>query len=281
MSAYDDWDRHWDDYAVAAERNPAQRYRRRVALALLEAEGAPRLLLDVGSGLGDLLETAARRWRFVELLGLEPSAVGVRRAQAKVPGARFVCGDITAGVDVPPDLERWATHAVCSEVLEHVDDDVALLAAATRLMAPGCRLVVTVPGGRMSAFDRHIGHRRHYTARSLAVTLRAAGYEVETTTGAGFPFFNLYRRLAIARGEALVKDVRSGAGEPDGAVRMAMASFGPLFRLNVPSSPWGAQIVGVARVAGAAAPPSPRSPARSASAPAGSRRRSRSRPGWA
>ncbi|HET6509512.1 MAG TPA: class I SAM-dependent methyltransferase [Baekduia sp.] len=264
---HDDWDRHWDDYAAAAERNPAQRYRRRVALDLLEAEGAPLRLLDVGSGLGDFLAVAARRWPSAALLGLEPSAVGVRRAQAKVPAARFVCGDLTAGADVPGDLERWATHAVCSEVLEHVDDDVALLAAATRLMAPGCRLVVTVPGGRMSAFDRHIGHRRHYTPRSLAATLRAAGYAVETTTGAGFPFFNLYRRLVIARGAALVDDVRTGAGEPTGLARVAMAGFGPLFRLNAPSSPWGVQIVGVARVAGAAAPSSPRTPARSASAP--------------
>lgn len=250
---HDDWDRHWDDYVAAAERNPAQRYRRRVALALLESGGVPRRLLDVGSGLGDLLETAARRWPSAELLGLEPSAVGVRRARAKVPGARFVCGDVTADAEVPSDLERWATHAVCSEVLEHVDDDVALLAAATRLMASGCRLVVTVPGGPMSAFDHHIGHRRHYTPRSLASTLRAAGYDVEATTGAGFPFFNLYRRLVIARGEALVEDVRTGAGEPTGAARLVMAGFGPLFRLNLPTSPWGAQIVGVARAGGAAA----------------------------
>jgi SAM-dependent methyltransferase len=249
---HDDWDRHWDDYAAAAERNPAQRYRRRVALGLLEAQGPPRRLLDVGSGLGDLLATAARRWPSAQLLGLEPSAVGVRRAQAKVPGARFV---VTADAEVPPELERWATHAVCSEVLEHVDDDVAVLAAARRVMAPGCRLIVTVPGGRMSAFDRHIGHRRHYTSGSLAATLRAAGYEVETTTGAGFPFFNLYRRLVIARGAALVDDVRTGAGEPTGPARLAMTGFGPLFRLNLRSSPWGAQIVGVARVAGAEARP--------------------------
>ena len=260
--AHDDWDQHWDDYAAAAERNPAQRYRRRVALALLEAEGPPRRLLDVGSGLGDLLRTAAGRWPSAELLGLEPSVVGVDRARAKVPSARFVCGDVTAGAEVPAELEGWATHAVCSEVLEHVDDDVGLLAAATRLMAPGCRLVVTVPGGRMSAFDHHIGHRRHYTPQSLAATLRAAGYEVETTAGAGFPFFNLYRRLVIARGEALVDDVRTGGGEPTGPARLVMAGFGPLFRLNAPSSPWGEQIVGVAHVAGAAAPPSPRSPAR-------------------
>jgi SAM-dependent methyltransferase len=246
----DDWDQHWDDYAAAVESNPAQDYRRRVTLKLLEATGAPRRLLDVGSGLGDFLELASERWPQAELLGLEPSEVGVRRSEAKVPRSRFITGDIMADAEVPADLERWATHAVCSEVLEHVDDDVALLAAAQRLMAPGCRLVVTVPGGTMSAFDRHIGHRRHYTPASLATVLRSAGYEVETTTGAGFPFFNLYRRMVIARGERLVDDVRSGGGSPGGAARAAMAGFGLLFRLNASSSPRGVQIVGVARMPG-------------------------------
>ena len=67
--------------------------------------------------------------------------------------------------DPAPDAEwaGWATHAVCSEVLEHVDEPVVLLRNARSWLAPGCRLVVTVPGGPMSAFDRHIGHRRHFS----------------------------------------------------------------------------------------------------------------------
>ncbi|MCW3001224.1 MAG: Methyltransferase type 12 [Conexibacter sp.] len=243
----DDWDRHWDDYAAAAEENPAQLYRRRLALRLLEADGTPQRLLDIGSGLGDFLLTASERWQQAELLGLEPSEVGVRRSQGKVPRAQFITGNIMADADVPPDLERWATHAVCSEVLEHVDDDEGLLAASRRLMGAGCRLVVTVPGGTMSAFDRHIGHRRHYTPGSLASVLRQAGFEVELTAGAGFPFFNLYRSLVIARGERLVDDVRSGGGVPSAAARAAMLAFRPLFRLNATRSPWGTQIVGVAR----------------------------------
>ena len=32
--------------------------------------------------------------------------------------------------DVPADLAGWGTHAVCSEVLEHVDDPVTLLRGA-------------------------------------------------------------------------------------------------------------------------------------------------------
>ncbi len=246
----DDWDAHWDEFAEISEANPAQLYRRKIAVRLLEAEGTPQRLLDVGSGLGDFLVTAAGRWPGAELLGLEPSEVGVERSKAKVPAARFICGDIAGDVEVPADLERWATQAVCTEVLEHVDDDVGLLRAAQRLMAPGCRLVVTVPGGKMSAFDHHIGHRRHYTPASLAAALRAAGYEVGTTTGAGFPFFNLYRALVRLRGEKLVEEFGGGATgtTQTGSAKLAISAFRGLFALNLPSTPWGDQIVGVARV---------------------------------
>jgi len=245
----DDWDQHWDAYAAAAEANPAQRYRRNLALRLLEADGAPERLLDLGSGQGDLLKAAAARWPGAQLLGIEPSEVGVAESRAKVPGARLLAADLIANPRaLPAELRGWATHAVCSEVLEHVDEPAALLRAAREAMAPGCRLVVTVPGGRMSAFDKTIGHRRHYTPESLAQTLRGAGLSVDWTSGAGFPFFNLYRALVIARGDKLAADVASdGSSGPSAAARAAMLAFRPLLRMSLTRSPWGVQIIGVAR----------------------------------
>jgi SAM-dependent methyltransferase len=245
----DDWDRHWDDYSSAAADNPAQRYRRRIALHLVGRRGAPARLVDVGSGQGDLLADAAARWPGAELLGLEVSERGIRESERKVPGARFLLRDLLSEPDVPAELAGWGTHAVCSEVLEHVDDPVRLLRGALGYLAPGCRLVVTVPGGPMSAFDRHIGHRRHFTPESLADVLRAAGLDVLLATGAGFPFFNIYRALVIARGERLIDDVSAREGEaPSAAARAAMLAFRPLFRLNLPRSPWGTQIVAAAQL---------------------------------
>jgi len=243
----DDWDRHWDDYSGAAADNPAQRYRHRIALHLVGRRGAPGRLVDIGSGQGDLLVQAAARWPEAALLGLEVSALGIRESEAKVPRARFLERDLLQAPDVPPDLAGWATHAVCSEVLEHVDDPVRLLRGAVDYLAPGCRLVVTVPGGPMSAFDRHIGHRRHFTPAALTGVLREAGFDVLLATGAGFPFFNLYRALVIARGARLIEDVREDGGA-NPAARAAMLAFRPLFRLSLPRSRWGTQIVAVARL---------------------------------
>lgn len=242
----DDWDAHWDQYAVAAEHNPAQSYRRWLAVRLLERRGSPRRLLDIGSGQGDFLLDAAARWPEAELVGIEASRRGNEIAQAKLPSAGLELVDLTGERVSAGALARWATHAVCSEVLEHVDEPVTLLRNARPYLAPGARLIVTVPGGPMSAFDHQIGHRRHYTPERLSDTFQEAGLLTAATFGAGFPFFNLYRRVVIARGERLASDVSGWDGRPGGAARVAMAAFRPLLALSLPRSSWGSQIVGVA-----------------------------------
>lgn len=239
----DDWDGHWATYADANERNPAQAYRRRLVLQTLSSFGGEKQrILDVGAGTGVLAAVILQALPDADLVGIELSREGVERARVAVPGARFVQRDLLADTDIDPRLRRWATCAVCSEVLEHVDEPERLLRAVLPYLAPGCRLVVTVPGGPMSAFDRSIGHRRHFTPSSLSEVLMRAGFRVERAQRAGFPFFNLYRLVVIARGRRVVQDVeRSGS-----AAARAMTAFDRLFRFNLDRSPFGWQIVAVA-----------------------------------
>jgi len=245
-TGHDDWESHWGAYAEAAEKNPAQAYRRALTLELVGARGVPERLLDIGSGQGDFLRDAHARWPTSALTGLELSSSGIRESRLKVPAARFVQRDlIDDGSPLEPELRHWATHAVCSEVLEHLDDPIAFLANARSYLATDCRLVVTVPGGPRSAFDRHIGHRRHYDRSTLTCMLQDAGFDVEQVLAAGFPAFNLYKLVVIARGKRLIGD----ADESDGNARLArvaMAAFGPLFRLAHPNSRWGWQLLAVA-----------------------------------
>jgi hypothetical protein len=138
-------------------------------------------------------------------------------------------------------------------VLEHVDDPVLLLRNARRWLSPGSRVVLTVPGGPMSAFDRHIGHRRHFSPDQLAATMRAAGFSVALTAGAGFPSFNLYRSMVILAGHRLVSAGDTKAEDTaDGLLlRAAMSAFRPLFYLCLPRSPLGWQTIGVGYEPGA------------------------------
>ncbi|HWA26110.1 MAG TPA: class I SAM-dependent methyltransferase [Lacunisphaera sp.] len=249
-SERDDWDQHWDNFAEAASLNPAQRMRHELAIRLLrDSGGAGRLrILDLGSGQGDFAVQLRRAMPEAELLGFEMSHSGVAISQKKVPAATFLVVDLFAP---PPEAGKyagWANAAVCSEVLEHVDSPVDFLKAARRYLADGARLVVTVPGGPMSAFDKHIGHRQHFTPGSLSRVLTEAGFAVERTCRSGFPFFNLYRCVVIARGGQLVADVAAGhAGASGWLARVVMAFFRGLFRFNLTNSPFGWQVVAVAR----------------------------------
>jgi trans-aconitate methyltransferase len=247
-SIQDDWSRHWRQYADSAQNNPAQAYRRKLILAHLAGTLPVAKVLDIGSGQGDLAAQLRARYPEAEIRGLELSEVGVEIASRKVPSARFFQRDLLLPMEPPAEQASWATHAVCSEVLEHVERPDVLLRHALAYLAPGCRLIVTVPGGPVSSFDRHIGHRKHYTRRDLRRLLSSAGLEVERVSAAGFPFFNLYRIAILLRGEKLISDVASeGTGAPSGLARLMMKLFRMLFVLNLESSPWGWQLLATAR----------------------------------
>jgi len=246
----DNWDRHWESYAAEAERNPAQQYRRQLVIKLLARYGcsAASRLLDIGSGQGDLASDLTRAFPQADIAGIELSAAGVAIASHKVPGARFFQRDLLQSCNDLGPLQSWAAYAVCSEVLEHLDDPGLFLDHAAEYLAPGGVLVVTVPGGPKSQFDLHIGHRRHYNPHLLRELLERRGFVVDLATTAGFPFFNLYRLVVILRGRRLITDVdsksRNWSAVLAGAVMML---FRGLFRMNLLGTKLGWQTIAVAR----------------------------------
>ena len=147
------------------------------------------------------------------------------------------------------DGQSLATHAVCSEVMEHVDDPVTLIRNARALLAPGCHLLVTVPGGPRSAFDRHIGHFQHFTAAKLRQVLTDAGYEVQRTLRSGFPFFNLYKLAVIARGRSSSPTSNiARRGRPCPWSRWCMSFFRFGLRHSLDNTPFGWQMAAVVPV---------------------------------
>lgn len=246
----DDWDQHWSSYGHGAVRNPAQAYRRRLICKLLAANGCSNSsrILDIGSGQGDLAFELRQRFPKGAIAGVEFSRTGVAVATARVPDAQFFQRDLLASCHDAAPLASWADYAVCSEVLEHVDDPELFLTHASEYLARGGSLIVTVPGGPMSAFDRHIGHRQHYDPESLRALLEKSGFSVELATTAGFPFFNLYRLVVILRGQSLISDVRTTSPTLTAHLASAvMYLFRPLFKLNILGTRLGWQVVAVAR----------------------------------
>ncbi|MFL6520946.1 MAG: class I SAM-dependent methyltransferase [Chthoniobacterales bacterium] len=246
----DDWDAHWEHYAESAGENPAQQMRHAIIGRLLCADvgtGTMRIF-DLGSGQGDLIKTLQRLLPNASFVGAELSESGVEISRRKASATTFLVADLFHPPAALAQFTDWATHAICSEVLEHVDDPVAFLKTSQTYLAPNARLIVTVPGGPMSAFDRHIGHRQHFDRPKIRSTLEQAGYLVERTYLAGFPFFNLYRLLVIARGKRLAHDVESkSGGASTGPARITMKLFRILFHANLANSPFGWQVIAIAR----------------------------------
>lgn len=247
--AQDDWDSHWEHYAESAAENPAQRMRHNLIARLLcqDAGKGEMRIFDLGSGQGDLVQMLAPLLPKAQFVGAELSESGVAISKRKIPNATFVVADIFQPPPALNEFTDWASHAVCSEVLEHVDEPVAFLRRARTYLGDRARLIVTVPGGPMSAFDRHIGHRQHFDRAKIRSILEEAGYAVERTYLTGFPFFNLYRLLVIARGKRLARDVERGAGKSSELASVAMKLFRLLFHANFIDSPFGWQVVATAR----------------------------------
>ena len=253
VTSSDDWNAHWTRFGAAARRSPANTYRYELILSTLSGLPPNSRILDIGSGQGELALLLAISFPGAEIRGLEYSEAGVERSRSAAASAgvraAFTQRDLLSEDPVDPGEAGWATVAVCSEVLEHVDDPALFLRHAIAYLAPGCRLVVTVPGGPRTAFDRHIGHRRHFNAKSLRVLLESCGLQVHTIKRAGFPFFNLYKLMMLARGSALQDDLQQT--DPTLAARfgdLIMPAFQRAFRWSLPSSPLGWQLLAEAEL---------------------------------
>ena len=160
---------------------------------------APQSVLELGCGEGAMGAWMAART--AEYTGVEPDPTARATAAARVaavPGARVVASlDDTAGLAV--DL------ACAFEVLEHVEDDVALLRTLRSRIRPGGSLLLSVPAhpDRYGASDELVGHFRRYPRADLTGRLRRAGYDVVAIesygTGAGHVLDRLQDALAARR----------------------------------------------------------------------------------
>ena len=240
------WEHHWRQFSAATRLNPAQAFRRNLIFRLLgdSANQPCTSLLDVGCGSGDQLEALGNRYPDAQLAGIDRSRTGLTVTARSFPDALLFPVDLEDRETIPDQLKNWASHAVCSEVLEHLDNPIAALGNLITCLKPGGQLVITVPGGPKSAFDRSIGHQRHYTAGQIKSDLQSAGYEVEIAAGAGFPSFNLYRLIVLMRGESLSADI---SGHPSLPARAAMAVFRVLLKFWFFNTPWGWQVIALAR----------------------------------
>lgn len=155
---------------------------------LADYVGEPVRVLDVGSADGpsvSWLRSCGRHTSLdIDLRGLAP-------------------GDVCGSAAAIPFRDGVFDVVAAFDVIEHVESEPTVLAELRRVLAPGGRLLVSVPAYQWAWSDHDVanGHFRRYTRPRAVTALTTAGFEVRRATymfAAVFPMFaleRLFRRL--------------------------------------------------------------------------------------
>jgi len=146
-----------------------------------------RNVLEIGCGTGFVLSGIREVLPEAQLVASEAYSHGLPYAAKRVsPPCEFLQMDARA---VPFSGEFDLVGAF--DVLEHIDEDGAVLGEARRALRAGGGLLITVPQHRWlwSRFDEESFHRRRYSPGQLAHVLRRQGFQVLRETS--FVFFLL------------------------------------------------------------------------------------------
>jgi SAM-dependent methyltransferase len=140
---------------------------------------AARMYLEIGCGTGFVLAGMSRALPQLTVHASEVSSSGLPFAAQRVPRAALMQMDARA---IP-----FATHfdtIGLFDVLEHIEEDAAVLQEAHRALRGGGGLIITVPQHHFlwSIYDEHAHHVRRYSASELRAKVLQAGFRVVMTT---------------------------------------------------------------------------------------------------
>ncbi len=140
-----------------------------------------RRIFEVGSGIGNVTRRLVESAEFV--FGIEPNLACVEQLERAL-GAHPRFGYRPWSIEEcdPSFLARYRLDTIlCTNVLEHIEDDTMTLRFFASMLQPGARLVLLLPGVSWAygTIDTAVGHFRRYTKKSISVALNDLGLEVE------------------------------------------------------------------------------------------------------
>lgn len=198
-------------------------------------------VMEVGCGIGAITEKILARADYV--VGVEPNAACRRELQVRLgANPRFRCLPVTVEACESDALAAHrADTIVLVNVLEHLQDDGAIVRRLAELAQPGARVVVVVPAGPCAygTIDRAVGHFRRYSRASLAALFASAGLAPEYLR-----YSNLVGLLGWLHNSRLNRRIRQSNGQ----IRLFDRLVPILAALErVVPPPRGMSLVGVAR----------------------------------
>lgn len=182
-----------DNLDVMAEAHHYNRYLTNLIVYGFDRGQGP--LVDFGAGGGTFAVQVAQAGFDVSCVETDPVLSDMLRRK----GLR-----VDSALDAVPDASLAGIYSL--NVLEHIEDDDAILSLWHRKLAPGGRLLVYVPAFAIlfSSMDRKVGHHRRYRKPGLAGQIERAGFELDTVRYAdslGFFAALLYRLTDGGKGD--------------------------------------------------------------------------------
>jgi SAM-dependent methyltransferase len=167
----------YQQMAELDERHWWYRARREILAALIRREARPPAkarILEIGCGTGHNLAMLGQFGKIDALeLDDEARAVAEKRLGRKVMGAPL---PELAGVK-----DRHYDLIGAFDVIEHIEDDRAAIAAIAAKLKPGGKLVMTVPAHQWmwSAHDTVNHHKRRYSKRALKALIEGSPLKLD------------------------------------------------------------------------------------------------------
>jgi SAM-dependent methyltransferase len=156
--------------------------------------GDCRQLVDFGAGLGTYAESLAELGYSVTCIEKDASLLQALQT-----------GGLEANADIS-ELKAAPKFIYSLNVLEHIQDDKAVIQAMADRLAPGGRLLIYVPAFPIlfTSMDRKVGHHRRYRMRQLASLISQAGLTITKSSyidSLGFFATLLYKLIGNKRGD--------------------------------------------------------------------------------
>ncbi|VAX04657.1 hypothetical protein MNBD_ALPHA03-2016 [hydrothermal vent metagenome] len=145
------------------------------------------IFVDVGCGLGFSSRFIPGNFSYKGIEFSEQTFNFAKNLHSGVKNTEFIQG----GFPRLPIEDSVADFVICTEVIEHIEDDGKAISELYRILKPGGYLWITVPSTYYwQDYFRLIGHYRHYTGTLFSKQLENCGFEIHKR----IPQFNKYWR---------------------------------------------------------------------------------------
>lgn len=136
-------------------------------------------ILEVGCGIGNLTAWLLRQGK-VTITDVKEEYLHI--ARSKFQDHPNLIGTVVWDIqkEPPKELHTFFDTIICSNVLEHIEDDQSVLTNYYQLLPSEGRLVLLVPALKIlyNQLDRELGHFRRYGKREMSQKLISSGFKI-------------------------------------------------------------------------------------------------------